>query len=427
MEKSKETKFELRDVESLIPYARNARTHSAEQVNRIAGSIKEFGFMNPVIVSEDGGILAGHGRVMAAQKLGLRKVPCVVESHLSETQRKAYILADNKLALDAGWDEEMLKVELNELREDEFDLGMIGFSDEEIEQYLRAENGMGEMPTNKEDGEEEEIEVGDGDDSVTQKGDVWIMGEHRLICGDSTDAETVKKVMGGIKPKMMVTDPPYGTNYDPKTSLVHYSEGRKGKVFNDDRVDWTESYALFPGEIAYVWHNAMTTGTVMDNLKTCGFTINSVIIWNKDIMGGGFSDYRWKHETCVYATKGNHNWKGGRGENTVWDIPCIRSLTKTEGAWGHGTQKPIECMKRPILNNSDEGDVIYDPFCGSGTTIIACEKTKRKCVGIELSENYCDAIVRRWEKESGLKAYLEDGGQFFDDLAESDEDSESEE
>ena len=414
--KEKETKFELRDVDSLIPYARNARTHSQEQVGRIAGSIKEFGFMNPVIVSEDGGILAGHGRVMAAQLLGLKQVPCIVESHLSETQRRAYILADNRLALDAGWDEEMLKVELSELQEDEFDLSLIGFSDEELGQFLDNSDIDVDDGDDEED-EEEEIEVYEDEEAVTKEGDVWVLGEHRLVCGDSTRADVVEKLFGDRKPNLMVTDPPYGTNYDPKTSIVHCSQDRKGKVFNDDRFDWTESYALFPGNIAYVWHNSMHSGTIMANLKECGFDITSIIVWNKNIMAAGFSDYRWKHELCCYATKGNHNWKGGRDQSTVWDIPCIRCLTKEEGAWGHGTQKPIECMKRPIVNNSDKGDWVYDPFSGSGTTLIACEKTGRKCLAIELSPNYCDAIIRRWESETGGRAYREENGEFFDDIA----------
>jgi DNA modification methylase len=417
MEKSKETKFELRDVDSLIPYARNARTHSAEQVNRIAGSIKEFGFMNPVIVSEDGGILAGHGRVMAAQKLGLKQVPCIVESHLSETQKKAYILADNKLALDAGWDEEMLKVELNELREDEFDLDMIGFSNDELEQFLAMDNDDA-MPEESGEEEETEIEV-EEEEAITKPGDVWILGEHRLVCGDSTDAEVVGKVMGDRKPNLMVTDPPYGVNYDPKTRVRHSNPNARGEVFNDDRDSWEGAYKLFPGNVAYVWHAGNHADVFITDLKKCGFEIINQIIWNKNNFAISWGDYKWKHEPCIYATRGGHNWQSDTVQTTVWDIPMVNALRKEEGAWGHGTQKPLECMRRPIENNSAKGEWVYDPFSGSGTTLIACEKTGRKCIAVELSPNYCDAIVRRWQAETGRDAELEGKSVTFNELLES--------
>lgn len=414
----KSTAFEYRNVNDLIPYARNARTHSPEQVQKLAGSIKEFGFINPIIISEDGGVLAGHGRILAAQKLGLKQVPCVVESHLTEAQRRAYILADNRLALDAGWDEEMLKIELNELQGMDFDLDLIGFNDEELKQFME------DFPVNDlgDDGSgDEEVDVDENEEAVTQPGDVWLMGDHRLICGDCTSADVVSKLFGEDKPVLMVTDPPYGVNYDPTTQLRTHSEGREGKVYNDDRADWYEAYALFPGNVAYIWHASSHSDTVMTDIKKCGFSISSMIIWNKSQFAMGLADYHWKHEPCVYATKGNHNWKGGRSQCTVWDIPTIRVLKGEEGEWGHGTQKPIECMKRPIENNSDIGDYVYDPFLGSGTTIIAAEKSKRKCLGCEISPNYCDAIVRRWESVTGGRAILQGDGAYFDDLANDDE------
>lgn len=425
---SKETTFELRDVDDLIPYARNARTHSPEQVQKLAGSIKEFGFLNPVVISEDGGILAGHGRIMAAQKLGIKQVPCVVESHLTEAQKKAYILADNRLALDAGWDEEMLAVELKSLRDEyDFELDMLGFNDDELKKLDISLEGI--------DGGEESVGESDPDDivdveegePVSREGDIWVLGDHRLICGDCTDGEVVKAVMNGVKPNLMVTDPPYGVKYNPESRPVseksgrkkHCSDGRSGKVTNDDRTDWKDAYSLFKGNVAYVWCPNTFMDYFMQDLRSCGYDMTSVIIWNKNEQVLGMGDYHWKHEPCIYATRGNHNWKGGRDKTTVWDIPLIMHLKKSEGEWGHSTQKPIECMKRPIENNSDPGDWVYDPFCGSGTTIIAAEMTGRKCCACEISPQYCDAICRRFESVTGKKVFREGDKVTFDELMDS--------
>ena len=414
---SKQTKYEWRNVDDLIPYARNARTHSPEQVAKLASSIKEFGFINPVIISEDGGVLAGHGRIMAANKLGIKEVPCVVESHLTEAQKRAYILADNRLALDAGWDEEMLKIELSDLKEMDFDMDLLGFNEEELSAYLDA---MEDESNGVEDSEDDEVEVDEESEPITKPGYLWRLGEHRLICGDSTDTEIVKRLFGDRKPILMVTDPPYGVNYDPETSQAYrcHSKEAKGAVLNDDRADWKDAYKLFPGHVAYVWHSALSADVVMNNLRDCGFNLTAHIVWNKNLFAISYGDYKWKHEVCLYATKGNHNWKGSNNETTVWDIPCTRFLKDEEGAWGHGTQKPIECMLRPILNNTDEGDWVYDPFCGSGTTLIAAEKSKRKCLCVELSPQYCDAIIRRWQSETGEDAALEGKGVTFNDLLE---------
>lgn len=425
--KSKETAFELRNTDDLIPYARNARTHSPEQIQKLMGSIKEFGFLNPVVISEDGGILAGHGRVLAAQKMGIKQVPCVVENHLTEAQKKAYILADNRLALDAGWDEEMLSVELKSLRDEyDFDLEMLGFSDEELKNLdISLDDLDGEVVRKSDPDDEVKIEEGE---PVTKEGDVWILGDHRLICGDCTDPEVVKIVMNGEKPNLMVTDPPYGINYDASSRIkpVHKdgkviikkscSNQKEGLVTNDDRCDWTDTYKLFEGNVAYVWCPSLHVDEFMQNLKSCGFEISSVIVWNKSQLVFGRCDYHCKHELCLYVTRGNHNWKGGRQQTNVWDIEVIYLLKKTEGEWGHSTQKPIECMKRPIENNSDPGDWVYDPFCGSGTTIIAAEMTGRKCCACEISPKYCDAICRRFESVTGKKVYREGDGVSFDEL-----------
>jgi len=410
MIENKQTKFETRNVNDLIPYARNARTHSDEQVQKIASSIKEFGFMNPIIISEDGGVLAGHGRILAAHKLGLTTVPCVVESHLTEAQKKAYILADNRLALDAGWDAEMLKIELSELRDLDFDLDLIGFTQDEISGFIDYDS-----TDLTEEKEEVEVDVSDEEEAICQPGDIWILGDHRLVCGDSTDANAISRLLGDRHPNLMVTDPPYGVNYDPSKLLRTHSSGKSGAVNNDDIASWKGAYSLFEGNIAYIWHASLNSDVVIQDIKDCGFKLNSVIIWNKNQFSMGLSDYHWKHEPCLYATKGNHNWKGGRNQCSVWDIPTIRVL-KEEGEWGHGTQKPIECMRRPIENNSDVGDYVYDPFLGSGTTIIAAERSKRKCLGCEIDPHYCDAIIRRWEEETGRDAILESDGATFKSL-----------
>lgn len=399
-----QTQFVMRTTDSLIPYARNARTHSPDQIAKLAGSIKEFGFLSPVVISADGGILAGHGRVMAAQKLGLAEIPCIMENHLTETQRRAFILADNRLALDAGWDNDMLALELKDLADLNFDLNMLGFTEDEISALQNLGDDLPDIPT-----DDAPVAVEETTNPVTQPGDVWLLGDHRLICGDSTDAETIKRLFGDDKPNLMVTDPPYGINYEPSET-----GGRTGKVLNDDRADWREAYALFPGNVAYVWHAALYSDVVYDGLRSCGFTLNSLIVWNKSQFVLGRGDYHWKHEPCVYATRGKHNWQGVRTQTTVWDIPNILHLD--EGEWGHGTQKPIECMKRPMENNSEPGEYVYDPFSGSGTSFIAAERTKRKCLGCELSPIYCDTIVRRWQMETGRQATRQSDGALFDDL-----------
>lgn len=413
--KEKELKFLYKKVSDLIPYVNNARTHNEENVIKLASSIKEFGFMAPIIISEDGGVIAGHGRLMAAKKLGLEKVPCVVESHLSDIQRKGYILADNRLALDSGWDDELLKMEMQTLNDVGFDMKLTGFDEDEINNLLKVSDSIID---NQE--EEHEIEINEEIEPITKPGDVWLMGDHRLICGDSTDEETVKKLFGNDKPNLMVTDPPYGVNYNPY-KFPEYKRGknRLGKVLNDDRSDWKDAYKFFPGDIAYVWHSSSNANTVHDNLCSLGFEQISEIIWNKDNFVLGRSDYHQKHEPCFYMTRGPHNWQGGRNKSSVWDIPRINSFSSDErnDKFGHSTQKPIECMKRPIENNSLPGEFVYDPFCGSGTTVIAAERTKRKCLCVELSPVYCDVIVKRWESETGRKATRQSDGVAFDALA----------
>lgn len=398
----------------LIPYARNSRTHSEAQVTKIASSIKEFGFINPVVTDGKNGIVAGHGRVLAANKLGLKEVPCVEASHLTEAQKRAYVIADNRMALDAGWDVDLLKVELGDLQGMDFDLALTGFDPGELENFLAE----------KTEGLTDPDAVPDTPArAVTVPGDVWVIGKHRLRCGDSTVVTDVEALLAGVKPHLMVTDPPYGVVYDPnwrneadRANGKKLGAGATGKVLNDDKADWREAWALFPGDVAYVWHAGLYAGTVADSLTACDFKLRSQIIWAKSNFAIGRGDYHWQHEPCWYAVreKGTGHYGGDRKQTTLWQI-----AKPQKSETGHGTQKPVECMKRPIENNSSPGQAVYEPFSGSGTTIIAGEMTGRCVYAMELSPEYVDVAVKRWQEFTGNKATLESTGQTFEDVANS--------
>ena len=402
-------KVERRKVSDLTPYARNSRTHSDEQVAQIAASIKEWGWTVPVLIEPDGGIIAGHGRVMAAQRLGITEVPCMIADGWSEGQKRAYIIADNKLALNAGWDDEMLRVEFAELGDMGFDLGLTGFGEMEL----------GALLADKTEGLTDPDAVPDAPEiPVTVEGDVWLLGRHRIVCGSSTEADTVEKVLNGVEPHLMVTDPPYGVEYDADwrnhTGDPSRTGRATGKVLNDDKADWREAWALFPGDVAYVWHAGVHAGSVADSLTACDLLIRSQIIWAKNQMAIGRGDYHWQHEPCWYAVRKGRkgHYDGGRKQTTLWQIDKPR---KSET--GHSTQKPVECMKRPIENNSSPGQAVYEPFSGSGTTIIAAEMTGRHCYAIELNPAYVDVAVKRWQEFTGQSATLEGDGRTFDEIA----------
>ncbi|WP_457650886.1 site-specific DNA-methyltransferase [Profundibacter sp.] len=396
----------------LEPYSGNARTHSDEQIGQITASIEEFGFTNPILADGDGVIIAGHGRLLAAQRLGLEKVPVITLDYLTDAQRRALVIADNKIAENAGWDEEMLRVEIEALQELEFDLDLIGFSDEELDDLLGELDGG---PEGAIDGEDDVPET--PEDPVSQSGDLWILGNHRLLCGNSTVTTDVERLLGTVKPLLMVTDPPYGVEYDPgwRNKTGASVTKRTGKVLNDDRADWREAWALFPGDVAYVWHGALHATTVADSLIASGFNIRSQIIWAKDRLVLSRGDYHWQHEPCWYAVKktGKGHWAGDRKQTTLWQIANKDQDAETV----HGTQKPVECMRRPILNNSSPGQAVYEPFMGSGTTLIAAETTGRVCLGIELNPAYVDVAVERWQQLTGETATLEVDGRSFDELA----------
>jgi len=393
-------RIEQRPVAALIPYARNARTHSDDQVALIAGSIREFGFNNPVLVDGGNGVIAGHGRLMAARKLGLEAVPVIELGHLSEAQKRAYVLADNKLAERAGWDQEMLRLEAGELEALGVDLGLLGFDAADMDALLQ-----GDQP----DPREEETPEPPAE-PVSRTGDLWRMGPHRLLCGDATDPDAVARLLGGVRPHLLVSDPPYGVSYDPgwRNETGASKTRRTGKVRNDDRADWREAWALFPGEVAYVWHGALHAGTVAESLLACGFEIRAQVIWAKERLVMSRGHYHWQHEPCWYAVRGKGHWSGGRKQTTLWSIPN----RDQDAATIHGTQKPVECMRRPILNNSSRGQAVYEPFSGSGTTLIAAETTGRACLAMELDPAYVDVAVRRWEAFTGKTAELQEGGTF---------------
>lgn len=406
-----------RNLVELLPYGKNARTHSKSQITAIERSLVEFGWAAPMAIAGNG-MLAGHGRLTAAINLRDRGVdipgnpdpnqgPTVDLSHLSPAQQRAYILADNRIAEQAGWDKSLLAEEFAALQDMKFDMTLTGF-DLGYAQRLTGYRGAADpdaMPP-------QPAEV------VSRAGDVWILGRHRLTCGDCTVEGTVKTALGGAKPHLMVTDPPYGVNYDPawrQRAGLNQNPNKMGQVANDDRADWRQAWGLFPGDVAYVWHGALHAGVVSESLIVSGFKIRSQIIWAKERFAMSRGDYHWQHEPCWYAVRegATGRWAGDRSQSTLWNIKA-----RDDSGLGHGTQKPVDCMKRPIENNSVPGDAVYEPFSGSGTTIIAAEITGRNCLAIELNPAYVDLAVRRWEQFTGQKAVLEASGQTLADVAE---------
>ena len=387
---------------------RAPRTHSPAQVAQVAASIKEFGWTNPILVGAADDIVAGHARLMAARKLDLPEVPVIVLAHLSAAQRRALVIADNQLALNSGWDSELLRIELALLQESDYDLNLVGFDDGELARLLAKQDVTGGLT------DENEIPPVP-ETPVTRPGDLWLLGKHRILCGDSTVASSVERVLAGVKPLLMVCDPPYGVEYDPewrKRAGVNNSD-RMGKVTNDDRADWREAWALFPGDVAYIWHGALHAAVVAEGLQACNFQIRSQIIWAKPSLVMGRGHYHWQHEPCWYAVRGTGQWSGDRKQSTLWQIENREEDAETV----HSTQKPVECMRRPLLNNSSVGQTVYEPFSGSGTTIIACEKEDRVCLALELNPAYVDIAVTRWQNFTGKRAVLEADSRTFEAIA----------
>ena len=397
-------KIEYRKVSDLLPYARNARTHSDAQVSQLAASIKEFGFNNPVAIDADGMILCGHGRVMAAQKLHMAEVPTVCLSHLSETQVKAYILADNKLALNAGWDNDMLRVELEDLKDSDFDLNLTGFSDDELKDILVEDPT--EVQEDNFDGEPPEV-------AKSQLGDIWTLGEHRLMCGDSTSENDVKCLMQGELADLLITDPPYNVSYqggtkDKLTILNDKQDSDSFRQFLRDAFSAADS-VMKPGAVFYIWHADSEGYNFRGAVHDVGWTVRECLIWVKNSLVLGRQDYQWRHEPCLYGWKdGTHLWASDRKQTTVieMDRPVRNGV--------HPTMKPVGLFDYQIKNNTRESDVVLDLFGGSGTTLIACEQNGRKSRLMELDPKYVDVIVNRWQKLTGKEAVRQDGIKFND-------------
>jgi DNA modification methylase len=403
-------------IERLISYATNPRVHTEADIDKIAASIVEFGWTMPVLVDDKGIVIVGASRVAAAAKLRHKSIPVIVARGWSEEEKRAYRLADNQLAARASWDPEQLANELRELQFTGFDLGLIGFEPDQLETILA---GLGSSGLTDPDSVPEVP-----DQPVTRLGDVWLLGEHRVGCGDSTSATDVAQVLAGSEPHLMVADPPYGVSYEPSWRArrgLGAGNLAKGTVLNDDRADWRDAYALFPGDVAYVWHGALHGDVVAADLAACGLQLRAQLVWAKQHFTLSRGDYHWKHETCWYAVRQGKasQWQGDRTQTTVWEIANNNPFgnREREQSWGHGTQKPVECMRRPIENNSRPGQAVYDPFFGSGTTLIAAEMTGRVCYGLELNPAYVDVVVQRWQLFTGREAGHQASGQSFDERA----------
>ena len=403
--------IEYRPVDSLVPYVNNARTHSDEQVAQIAASIREFGWTNPILVDGDRGLIAGHGRLKAARVLGLTQVPVIELSHLSAAQKRAYVLADNRLAENAGWDKELLALELSELQTSEFDLGLLGFSDDELDDLLNS----GDKEGLTDDDAVPEVQ----EDAVTHPGDIWLLGQHRLLCGDSTKADDLKRLMRDELADMAFTDPPYNVNY--ANTAKDKLRGKNRPILNDNLGDdfgtfltdaCTNLLSVTKGAV-YIAMSSSELDTLQAAFRAAGGKWSTFIIWAKNTFTLGRADYQRQYEPILYGWRdgADHFWCGARDQGDVWQIkkPAKNDL--------HPTMKPVELVERAILNSSKSRDIVLDLFGGSGTTLIAAEKSGRQARLIELDPKYVDVIVRRWQEWTGLKATREADGVGFDELA----------
>ena len=387
---SKTTKdMSLVEIEKLIPYVNNARTHSKEQITKLRSSLREFGFINPVIIDRDYNIIAGHGRVMAAKEENITEVPCVFVDHLTEAQKKAYIIADNRFALDAGWDEEMLKLEIEALQDMAFDLSLTGFDDAELSKLFETDDV-------KDD--EFDVEAELQKPTKTQIGDIWLLGKHKLVCGDSTKAETFAILMNDEKANLVITDPPYNVNYEGSAGKIKNDNMENDKFYHFllDAFTNTEK-AMADDASIYVFHADTEGLNFRKAFKDAGFYLSGTCIWEKQSLVLGRSPYQWQHEPVLFGwkRKGKHQWYTGRKESTIWEF----DKPKKNGE--HPTMKPIPLLAYPIMNSSMTNCIVLDPFGGSGSTLIACEQTGRFCRTIELDEKFCDVIVSRYIEQIG--------------------------
>lgn len=390
---SNELNYYLADVEELIPYARNARTHSSAQITQIAASIKEFGFLAPIVIAEDNTILCGHGRFYAAQKLGLKKIPCVKESHLTDAQKRAYIIADNKLSINAGWDDELLAVELSDLQGEGIDLSITGFDEKELADLFEDKS--------KSDVEDDGYDLSAALEKAAfvQRGDVWTVGRHRLMCGDATNADDVVALMNGKRANLFLTDPPYGVSFKSSSGLTIQNDSIKDEDFYcflksafSAAVDCLEK-----GAAAYIFHADTEGLNFRRAFVDAGFHLAGCCIWVKDSLVLGRSDYQWQHEPVLYGflQNGKHSWYSDRKQTTIWNF------AKPKKNANHPTSKPLDLLSYPIQNSSQENAIVLDTFGGSGSTLMACELTNRICYTMELDEKYASVILRRYVDDTG--------------------------
>lgn len=398
------TELQLVPLDKLVPYQNNARTHSPEQINKLRSSLREFGFINPVIIDRDYGIIAGHGRAIAAREEGIKEVPCVFADHLTEAQKKAYIIADNRMALDAGWDEELLRIEIEELQGMDFDSLLTGFDEKELSKLF-------------DDGKEAKDDDFDVDAELqkptfSKAGDVWTLGRHRLVCGDSTKLETYEVLMDGRKANLVVTDPPYNVDYKGTAGKIKNDNMASEKFFDFlfDAFSCMEKVMADDASI-YVFHADTEGLNFRKAFDAAGFYLSGCCIWKKPSLVLGRSPYQWQHEPVLYGWKknGKHQWYSDRKQTTIWEF----EKSKKNGE--HPTMKPIPLLCYPITNSSMSNTLVLDPFGGSGSTLIACEQTDRSCATIELDEKFCDVIVNRYIELVGSAekvSVLRDGQTF---------------
>ena len=386
------TDMQLVSLDKLVPYVNNARTHSAEQINKLRSSLREFGFINPVIIDRDFGIIAGHGRVLAAREEGITDVPCVFVDHLTDAQKKAYIIADNRMALDAGWDEELLRVEIESLQAEAFDISLTGFGDDEIADLFGKDAG---------DAKDDDYDLTAALEKAAfvEKGDVWVVGRHRLVCGDATNPDDVEKLMDGKKANLIVTDPPYGVSFKSASGLTIQNDSMKDEEFYNFLY---KSFAnmvahMESGGSAYVFHADTEGLTFRKSFIDAGFHLAGVCIWSKNSLVLGRSDYHWQHEPVLYGflKNGKHRWYSDRKQTTIWNF------NKPKRNENHPTSKPLDLLAYPIRNSSQENAIVIDTFGGSGSTLMACEQTNRICYTMELDEKYASVILRRYVEDVG--------------------------
>ena len=412
--------IEHRPMSDLIPYINNARIHDEQQINQVAASIKEFGFTNPVLIDTQNGIIAGHGRVLAARKLNIEQIPCIVLKDLSEAQKKAYIIADNKLALNADWDEELLKNEIERLTELDFDLDLLGFDQDELDNIFGTDQSATGLTDPDEAPELPE-------QPVNNMGDLWLLGSHRLMCGDSTEQKSVTKLMDDKTIDMIFTDPPYGVSYSDKNKLLNsLDEGNRIQdaikndhmTVSDTSILWSNVFKIWSGFLSVYSSYYLTSShsgelflMMMMMMNENGLPVKHTIIWNKNNHVLGRCDYNYKHEPILYGWSNTHKFYGeGEHKTSVWDIP------KPHKSDLHPTMKPIELIENCILNSTIKNQTVADMFGGSGSTLIACEKTSRHCFMMELSDHYCDVIINRWQNFTGQQAIHETTGKPFSEL-----------